>query len=54
MEQETTHYRRQSVALTEGPGIPDHVDTPSEQYNGIACMIRAVLAKGQHTDHKLV
>ena len=47
VEQETTHYRRRSIALTDGQGIPDHVDTP---YNGIACMIRAVLAEGQHTD----
>ena len=39
-----------SVALTDGQGIPDHVDTPSEQYDGIACMIHAALAEGQHTD----
>ena len=32
VEQETAHYRRQSVALTDGQGIPDHVDMPSEQY----------------------
>ena len=50
VEQETAHYRRRSIALTDGQGIPDHVDTPSEQYDGIACMIRAVLAEGQHTD----
>ena len=29
---------------------PDYVDTPSEQYDGIAHIIRAVLAEGQHTD----
>ena len=39
-----------SIALTDGQGIPDHVNTPSEQYNGIARMICAVLAEGQHTD----
>ena len=50
MEQETAHYRGQSVALTDGQGIPNHVDMLSEQYDGIACMIRAALAKGQHTD----
>ena len=50
MEQETTHYCRWSVALTDGQGIPDHVNTPLEQYNGIAHMIHAALAKGQHTD----
>ena len=50
VEQETAHYRRQSVALTDSQGIPNHVDTPSEQYDGIACMIRTVLAEGQHTD----
>ena len=50
VEQETTHYCRRSVALTDRQGIPDHVDTPSEQYNGIACMIHTALAKGQHTD----
>ena len=50
IEQETAHYCRQSVALTDGQGIPDHVDAPSEQYNGIAHMIRAVLAERQHTD----
>ena len=50
MEHETTHYCGRSVALTDGQGIPDHVDAPAEQYDGIACMICAVLAKGQHTD----
>ena len=50
MEQETVHYRGWSIALTKGQGIPDHIDTPSEQYDGIACMIRAALAEGQHTD----
>ena len=50
VEQETAHYCRQSVALTDGQGIPNHVDAPSEQYNGIARMIRAALAEGQHTD----
>ena len=50
VEQETIHYCRWSVALTFGQGIPDHVDVPLEQYNGIVHMIRAVLAKGQHTD----
>ena len=29
---------------------PDHVDVPLEQYNGIACMIHAVLAEGQNID----
>ena len=50
VEHETAHYRGWSVALTDGQGIPDHVDAPSEQYNGIARMIRAALAEGQHTD----
>ena len=50
VEQETTHYRGWSVALTDGQGISDHVNAPSEQYDGIARMIRAALAKGQHTD----
>ena len=50
MEHETVHYRGWSVALTDGQGIPDHIDTPSEQYDGIARMIRAALAEGQHTD----
>ena len=50
VEQETTHYHRWSVALTSSQGIPDHIDVPSEQYNGIACMICTVLAEGQHTD----
>ena len=50
MEQETAHYRRWSVALTDGQGIPDQVDAPSEQYDGIACMICTALAEGQHTD----
>ena len=50
VEHETAQYHGQSVALTDGQGIPDHVDTPSEQYNGIARMIHAVLAEGQHTD----
>ena len=30
MEQETIHYRGWSVALTEGKGIPNHVDAPLE------------------------
>ena len=50
VEHETAHYFRWSVALTDSQGIPDHVDVPSEQYDGIACMIHAALAKGQHTD----
>ena len=50
VEHETAHYRGQSVALTDGQGIPNHIDAPSEQYDGIACMIRTVLAEGQHTD----
>ena len=50
VDHETAHYRRQSIALTDGQGIPNHVNMPSEQYNGIACMIRAALAEGQHTD----
>ena len=50
VEQETTHYCGRSVALTDSQGIPNHVNAPSEQYDGIACMIRAVLAEGQHTD----
>ena len=50
VEQETAHYHRWSVALTNGQGIPDHVDMPSEQYDGIARMIRTALAEGQHTD----
>ena len=40
----------QSVALTDGQGIPNHVDVPSEQYDSIAHMIRTALAEGQHTD----
>ena len=50
MEHKTTHYRGWSIALTDSQGIPDHVDVPSEQYDGIAHMIRTVLAEGQHTD----
>ena len=50
VEQETAHYRGRSIALTDGQGIPDHIDMPSEQYNGIACMICAALAEEQHTD----
>ena len=50
MEQDTTHYDRRSVALTDGHGIPDHVDMPLEQYEGIARMICTALAEGQHTD----
>ena len=49
MEQETAHYRRRSIALTNSQGIPNHVDMPSEQYDGIAHMICAALAEGQHT-----
>ena len=50
VEHETAHYHRRSIALTDGQGIPDHIDTPLEQYNGIACMIHAALAEGQHID----
>ena len=50
VEHETAHYHRQSIALTDSQGIPDHVDAPLKQYDGIARMIRAALAKGQHTD----
>ena len=37
-------------SLDHGQGIPDHIDAPSEQYDGIARMIHAALAEGQHTD----
>ena len=50
VEQETTHYHRWSVALTNSQGIPDHVDMPSEKYDGIARIIRTALAERQHTD----
>ena len=50
VEHKTAHYPGRSVALTDGQGIPNHVDAPSEQYDGITRMIRAVLAEGQHTD----
>ena len=50
VEHETAHYHRRSVALTDSQGIPDHIDAPSEQYDGIAHMICAALAEGQHTD----
>ena len=50
VEHETAHYCGQSVALTDGQGIPDHIDVPSEQYDGIACMIHTALAEGQQTD----
>ena len=46
VKQETAHYCGQSVALTNGQGIPNHVDAPLEQYDGIAHMIHAVLAEG--------
>ena len=39
MEQETVHYRRRSIALTFSQGIPDYIDAPLEQYDGIAHMI---------------
>ena len=45
VEHETAHYRGWSVALTGGQGIPDHINMPSEQYDSIAHMVRAVLAK---------
>ena len=50
VEQETVHYCGQSIAPTKGQGIPDYIDMPSEQYDGIAHMICAMLAEGQHTD----
>ena len=50
VEHETAHYRERSVALTNSQGIPNHINTPSEQYDGIAHMICTVLAEGQHTD----
>ena len=44
VEHETAHYHGWSVALTNGQGIPDHINTPSEQYDGIARMIHTALA----------
>ena len=44
------HPLSQMVKALDGQGIPNHVNVPSEQYDGIACMIRAALAEGQHTD----
>ena len=50
VEHKTAHYCGWYVALTNSQGIPDHIDAPSEQYNGIPHMICTVLAEGQHTD----
>ena len=50
VEQETAHYCGRSVALTDGQGIPNHVDALLEQYDSITHMICAALAEGQHTD----
>ena len=50
VEYETAQYHGRSVALTDGQGIPNHINAPSEQYNGIAHMIHTALAEGQHTD----
>ena len=36
VEHETAHYHGWSVALTNSQGIPNHINTPSEQYDGIA------------------
>ena len=46
MEQETIHYHRWFVALTKGQGIHDYINTPLEQYDGIACVIPTALAEG--------
>ena len=46
VEQETIHYCGWSVALTFGQGIPNYIDAPSEQYDGIAHMICTALAEG--------
>ena len=35
MEHETAHYHGWSVAFTDDQGIPDHVNAPPEQYDGI-------------------
>ena len=43
-------WNKRLLIIADGQGIPNHIDTPSEQYDGIACMIRAALAKGQCTD----
>ena len=50
MEQATIHYHGPSIALTKGQGIPNYINMPLEQYNGIVHMIHAVLAEGKHTD----
>ena len=50
MEEETIHYHGWSIALTFSQGIPNYIDVPSEQYDGIVCMIHAALAEGKHTD----
>ena len=50
VEQETIYNCEQSIAPTKGQGIPDYINMPLEQYDGIACMICVMLAKGQHTD----
>ena len=38
------------MALIKNQGIPDHVNVPSEQYNGIVHMICTMLAEGKHID----
>ena len=39
---------------TGGQGIPDYINAPSEQYDGIVCIIHTTLAEGQYTDPVLV
>ena len=46
IEQETVQNHGQSMALTEGQGIPDYINTLLEQYDSIMHMIHVTLAEG--------
>ena len=50
VKQEAVQNHGLSIALSEGQGIPDYINAPSEQYDGIVYIIHTTLAEGQYTD----
>jgi len=49
-KQQALASREPSIALTNGQGIPDQLDSNHELYDGIMCMIHVALEDNLHMD----
>jgi len=49
-KQQALASREPSIALTDGQGIPDQLDSSHKLYDSITCMIYVALEDNMHTD----